>query len=199
MNVSMLELQGQLATSTAAPLTRAAARTDREPSAAQPPHARDRRHPRRRLAAGGRAASSGASDDGCHRRASPSGANSASLLRCADTYTAKLSPRRSREALSADVAARMMFAAQPWRPGDRGAGQGIRPLSARLPCPAGLRRNRLSSSPRRTGPHPVGRGHHRRRRRARCPSRCGATPPRPMFKVTAVLRNGVRHAGSRPR
>ncbi|WP_418316880.1 HD-GYP domain-containing protein [Piscinibacter sakaiensis] len=35
----------------------------------------------------------------------------ASLLRSADTYTAKLSPRRNREALSADVAARLMFAA----------------------------------------------------------------------------------------
>ncbi len=35
----------------------------------------------------------------------------AALLRSADTYTAKLSPRRSREALSADVAARLIFAA----------------------------------------------------------------------------------------
>ncbi|MEO8278595.1 MAG: hypothetical protein ABI564_02815 [Ideonella sp.] len=34
----------------------------------------------------------------------------AGLLRSSDTYIAKLSPRRTREALSADVAARMMFA-----------------------------------------------------------------------------------------
>ena len=37
----------------------------------------------------------------------------AALLRRCDVYTAKLSPRRSREALTADVAARRMFVANP--------------------------------------------------------------------------------------
>ena len=103
MNVSMLELQGQLATQSS-PLTNA----QRELIES---------HPQRSsvmLEAAGIKDSDWLEAVRAHHHVDSGDANSmgelASLLRSSDTYIAKLSPRRTREALSADVAARMMFA-----------------------------------------------------------------------------------------
>ena len=114
MNVSMFELQGQLATQIAA-LT---------PPQRDAIHA----HPQRSVQM---LQVAGVSDPEWleavaqhHERADGSGypdglrdvAPLAALLQRCDVYTAKLSPRRSREALTADVAARRMFVANPGDP-----------------------------------------------------------------------------------
>jgi HD-GYP domain-containing protein (c-di-GMP phosphodiesterase class II) len=114
MNVSMLELQGQLATQVT-PLT---------------PPQRDavQTHPTRSvqmLELAGISDPTWLSAVAQHHETSdgsgyPSGRSDvtplAALLRQCDVYTAKLSPRRSREALTADVAARRLFAANPGNP-----------------------------------------------------------------------------------
>ncbi len=114
MNVSMFELQGQLAMQVA-PLTQ----MQRDAI-----HA----HPQRSVQM---LQVAGVSDPEWleavsqhHERADGSGypdglrdaAPLAALLQRCDVYTAKLSPRRSREALTADVAARRMFVANPGDP-----------------------------------------------------------------------------------
>lgn len=102
MNISMLELQGQLATQ-GTPLT-ADQRQQIET------------HPQR---SGAMLEAAGIKDVDWleavrqhhrHETADGNAGELANLLRSSDTYIAKLSPRRTREALSADVAARMMFA-----------------------------------------------------------------------------------------
>lgn len=114
MNVSMFELQGQLATQVAAltPLQREAI------------HA----HPQRSVQM---LQVAGVSDPEWldavaqhHEESDGSGyphglrevSTLAALLHRCDVYTAKLSPRQSREALTADVAARRLFAAHPGDP-----------------------------------------------------------------------------------
>jgi HD-GYP domain-containing protein (c-di-GMP phosphodiesterase class II) len=114
MNVSMLELQGQLATQNA-PLT---------PRQREAIHA----HPLQ----GARMLKLAGIDDhewlqavAEHHETSdgtgyPAGLRNvtplAALLHRCDVYTAKLSPRRNREALTADVAARGLFSADPDNP-----------------------------------------------------------------------------------
>ncbi len=105
MNVSMFELQGQLATQ-AGPLTDAQrAEIDSHPVRSK-----------LMLDAAGitdvdwLAAVNEHHDGDLPAESGPVG-QLVALLRSTDTYIAKLSPRRNREALSADVAARMMFAA----------------------------------------------------------------------------------------
>ncbi len=103
MNISMLELQGQLATQSG-PLTNEQRRQIES-------------HPQRSAAM---LEATGVKDVDwldavrqhhlCEAGESAAIGELAGLLRSSDTYIAKLSPRRSREALSADVAARMMFA-----------------------------------------------------------------------------------------
>ncbi len=103
MNVSMLELQGQLATQSA-PLT-------------NEQRLQIESHPQRSsemLEATGIQDALWLDAVRQHHQADADNGEPlselAGLLRSSDTYIAKLSPRRSREALSADVAARMMFA-----------------------------------------------------------------------------------------
>ena len=111
MNISMLELQGQLATQTA-PLT---------------PLQRDKIHSHpmssvKMLELAGVDDAEWLQAVAQHHESGdaqgyPSGRADvsplAALLRQCDIYTAKLSPRRSREAQSADMAARRLFAANP--------------------------------------------------------------------------------------
>jgi HD-GYP domain-containing protein (c-di-GMP phosphodiesterase class II) len=114
MNVSMLELQGQLATQTE-PLT-------------QPQREAIQAHPMQSVKmlelAGIKdpiwltaVAQHHETGDG---KGYPLGLSEATplaaLLHQCDVYTAKLSPRKSREALTADVAARRLFAASPANP-----------------------------------------------------------------------------------
>jgi HD-GYP domain-containing protein (c-di-GMP phosphodiesterase class II) len=105
MNVSMFELQGLLATSTAAPSPAQIALIESHPLRS-----------RRMLETAGIQDADWLLAIEQHHPVEVNGARTpvgelASLLHSADTYTAKLSPRRSREALGADVAARMMFTA----------------------------------------------------------------------------------------
>ena len=114
MNISMLELQGQLALQTT-PLT------DDQRAAI---HA----HPqcsRRMLEAAGVADGDWLDAVGQHHEAPdgsgyPAGRHGSSelaaLVRRADIYTAKLSPRNSREAMAADQAGRTMFMQDPGHP-----------------------------------------------------------------------------------
>ena len=105
MNLSMLELQGQLATQ-ATPMT-----DDQRADVLS--------HPHRSVALLEKA---GITDADWlhaithHHDEQADAGELASLLHRADVYTAKLSPRRNREALGADVAARMMFAADRGHP-----------------------------------------------------------------------------------
>ena len=114
MNVSMLELQGQLATQIT-PLT---------PQQREAIHA----HPQRSVQM---LQVAGVSDpewleavaqhhEECDGTGYPAGLREvsplAALLHRCDVYTAKLSPRQSREALTADVAARGLFTANPGDP-----------------------------------------------------------------------------------
>lgn len=114
MNVSMLELQGQLATQ-GAPLT-------------QPQREAIHAHPMQSVKmlelAGikdtvwlSAVAQHHETGDG---KGYPDGLSEATplaaLLHQCDVYTAKLSPRKSREALTADVAARRLFATSPANP-----------------------------------------------------------------------------------
>lgn len=114
MNVSMLELQGELATQLT-PLTP----QQREAIHAHPPRSVQMLE----LAGIGdpewlqAVAQHHATSDGTGY---PAGLTEvtplAALLRQCDVYTAKLSPRQSRESLTADVAARKLFAANPADP-----------------------------------------------------------------------------------
>ncbi len=103
MNVSMLELQGQLATQSG-PLTN----EQRQQIESHPQRSVDM------LEAVGIRDADWLAAVGQHHisdtEATAAISELACLLRSSDTYIAKLSPRRSREALGADVAARMMFA-----------------------------------------------------------------------------------------
>ena len=107
MNLSMLELQGMLATQ-GTPLT-------------EVQRAEIESHPQRSVAM---LRAAGITDPlwlgavGHHHDAGdPAPADElTALLHRSDIYTAKLSPRRNREALSADVAARMMFASDRGHP-----------------------------------------------------------------------------------
>ena len=114
MNISMLELQGQLALQAEPPTPE-----QREAIRAHPEFSR------RLLEL------SGVADvdwltavDQHHEQPDGSGyphglrqtSDIASLVRRADIYTAKLSPRKSRDALSADKAGRMMFMQEPGHP-----------------------------------------------------------------------------------
>jgi HD-GYP domain-containing protein (c-di-GMP phosphodiesterase class II) len=114
MNVSMLELQGQLATQ-ATPLT---------PQQREAIHTHPLRSVQMLELAGisdpdwlqavtqHHETSDGTGYPGRLSEVTPL----AALLHQCDVYTAKLSPRRSREALTADVAARGLFAANPANP-----------------------------------------------------------------------------------
>ncbi|MBC7735094.1 MAG: hypothetical protein H7306_24905 [Bacteriovorax sp.] len=114
MNVSMFELQGQLATQ-AGPLTEA----QREAI-----HAHPQRSVQMLQVAGVSDAEWLAAVAQHHEAGDGSGYPDgrrevtplAALLHHCDMYTAKLSPRQSREALTADVAARRLFAAHPGDP-----------------------------------------------------------------------------------
>ena len=114
MNVSMFELQGQLATQIAA-LT---------PPQRDAIHAHPQRSVQMLQVAGVTDPQWLEAVAQHHERADGSGypdglrdvAPLAALLQRCDVYTAKLSPRRSREALTADVAARRMFVANPGDP-----------------------------------------------------------------------------------
>ncbi len=114
MNVSMFELQGELATQLA-PLTQA----QRDAI-----HAHPQRSVQMLQVAGVCDPQWLEAVAQHHERADGSGypdglrdvAPLAALLQRCDVYTAKLSPRRSREALTADVAARRMFIANPADP-----------------------------------------------------------------------------------
>lgn len=105
MNLSMLELQGQLATQ-ATPMT-----DDQRADVLS--------HPQRSVAM----LEKGGITDGdwlraiaLHHDEAGDAGELAGLLHRADVYTAKLSPRRNREALGADVAARMMFSSDRGHP-----------------------------------------------------------------------------------
>lgn len=114
MNISMLELQGQLALQLRPP-------TDAQREAI-------RTHPLRSakmLAQAGIADAEWLRGVAEHHEQPdgsgyPAGSSQpcalANLLRTCDVYTTKLSPRRSREALAADAAARRLFAEQPGNP-----------------------------------------------------------------------------------
>jgi HD-GYP domain-containing protein (c-di-GMP phosphodiesterase class II) len=114
MNVSMFELQGELATQ-AGPLTAA----QREAI-----HAHPQRSVQMLQVAGVSDAEWLEAVSHHHESSDGSGypdglrevTRLAALLQHCDMYTAKLSPRRSREALTADVAARRLFAANPDSP-----------------------------------------------------------------------------------
>ncbi len=173
MNISMLELQGQLATMTGRPSEAQIALIESHPL----------RSRRMLETAGVRDADwlLGVEQhhpvDASGRRSRIGRSRSASLLHSADTYTAKLSPRRNREALGADVAARMMFTADRDDPATAALVKefGLYPPGCQVRLANGESGRRGAA--RRTGAHPVGGGHARQRRSAA--RRTGSTQHRP--------------------
>jgi HD-GYP domain-containing protein (c-di-GMP phosphodiesterase class II) len=114
MNVSMLELQGQLATQ-AAPIT---------PQQRDAIHAHPRRSVEQLRLAGIEDAVWLEAVEQHHEQSDGSGypaglsnvAPLAAVLRQCDIYTTRLTPRRNREAMAADAAARGLFSAFPRNP-----------------------------------------------------------------------------------